>query len=680
MLVAQNNEPTELERILALPSRAPVDCEREEGTTNWSPASQALVEVVTERFARPKRLSCGCQKRFVTALPNGRLLIFREGVPGQPPAPPLETTLAEFVADNAHDPKTCTLVSGTLPGKTLELPGLGRLFCVTELNPVQSWILRELPRSRGILGMISVGGGKTIASILAPLALECRTVVVLAKPDQRLHYKNAYLQLREHFRVPSIVFDKPDVAGSYIVPGSPVLHFVPYSLLSNPKSTNLLEQLEPDMVIADESHLLSARTSSRTMRFLRYMANRRDVVFCNWSGSIINKTLKDVSHLAAYSLGTGSPFPLMPSEVDLWSNVVDPVQFPDTKSDTADQLYRAFSSGPVNATGVASLFKDRTDLRQGLQRRIITTPGVISTVSSSVTASITIRKREVPELPAAVAEGLTGVRQDAVRPDGEELVEASEIALCARTVASGYHYYWAYPKGEPVEVIQRWFSARRAWNKELRRKLLIGEPHLDSPNLCANAAERAYRQPRYDGNLPVWPAEFWLEWAAVRDTVEPDPRVRWIDDFLARDAAAWARENKGIVWCQSSAFGRKVAELAGITYHGGGPEAEARILAEDGSRSIVASIKAHSESRDGLQFKFCKQLIAEVPSSGKGWEQLLGRLVRRGQQAETVETDIYLHVAENMEAFRKAMMYAQFIEATTGNKQMLLAADVEFEF
>jgi hypothetical protein len=202
---------------------------------------------------------------------------------------------------------------------------------------------------------------------------------------------------------------------------------------------------------------------------------------------------------------------------------------------------------------------------------------------------------------------------------------------------------------------------------------------MDSEALCANAAERAWREPRYDGPLPVWPAESWPAWAKIKDQVEYTPRATWLDNFLARDAAAWAKEHIGIVWYHSRAFGLKVAEIGGLPFHDGGKDAEARILAEKGDRSIVASISSHSEGRDGLQFKFNRQLICEPMSSGKAWDQLLGRLAREGQAAETIETWVYLHVTENKDAMRKAISFAEFDEGMSPNESFLLAADVDFD-
>ena len=688
-------DANDLQRILALPTRPPVDCEREPGKRRWSPEAQALVELVTEKYSRGRRLSCACQNRTVRLEADGRLVIYREGHPDATPYPPILTTVRDYMRENPRDKDVPRLEVG----EEVKLPGLGKFFCVTELNPVQAWILRELPKAGGIFGMISVGGGKSFAGILAPMAVpDCQTAILLAKPDQRLHYRNAYYQLREHFHVPSMIFDGNRDDGESIVTDTPrpTLRFVPYSLLSNPKSTELLESYAPDTIIADESHLLASKTSARTMRFLRYMAKRnsesfglrKGIIFCNWSGSTVKKSLKDASHLAAHSLGTGSPYPLNPQVVEEWAAVLDPSVRPDFYSDTAKALYKQFGTPlPERRDNGAEVFfggGDADEVRRGHRDRVVETPGVISTRSSSSTASISIKLRKPGALPAKVREALLGVRNEAVRPDGEELVEASEIALTARNVGSGYHYYWAYPKAKDEDLvpggrIERWFAARKAWNKELRVKLRDGERHLDSPKLCETAAERAWRKPRYEGPLPVWPATSWLEWNDIKSTVEPDPRVKWVDDWLARDAAEWAKEHRGIVWCVSSAFGRRVAELAGINYHGGGADAEERILAEDGKRSIVASLKAHGESRDGLQYKFAEQLFAEIMPGGDRWEQALGRLARQGQSADEILTWVYLHVEENLDAFRKALMYAQFIEATTPNRQLLLAADIEFD-
>jgi hypothetical protein len=669
----------EIPRIVALARRQPLDCERERGTRQWAPEAQALIDLMTEKFSRGPRLSCGCRDRTITATAGGGLTVFHQGRLDAPPPPPLLTTVDAFCADNFHNLKTVETARLLKPGFSATLPGLGHPVCLTELNPVQAWTLRELPKTRGIFGLISVGFGKTILGLLAPLSIPgVKTVVILAKPNQRLHYRNAYLRLREHFLVPSFILDKTDIEGaSFIVAGTPVLHFVPYSLLSSYKSTDLFKRLNPDAIIADEVHSIAAQTT-RTTRFLKYMGSREDVVFAGWSGSTVKRSIKDVSHLAAHALGLGSPYPIWPSEVAKWAAVIDPLPLPDTSSDTAIALKKAFDKNASKVTGIFSSMRN-DGIREGHRERLITTPGIISTRASAATASLSMKLREPPKMPEAVKKALLDVRVDEVRPDGEILVENIDIIMCAKSVACGWFEYWAYPKGEPAELIEEWFASRKLWSKALRRKLLLGETHLDSPMLCANAAERAWRTPKYDGSLPTWLEESWPAWARVKELVQPDPRVRWIDDYLARDAAEWATENKGVVWCQSRALGLKIAEITGLPYHAGGPKGEEKILAEKGDRSIIASIDAYGTGLDGLQNKFYKQLITEPPSSGDRWEQLLGRLVRIGQPEDTVETEVYAHTAEIKDALRKAFVLAEFIEATTPNKQLLLSADCDFE-
>lgn len=664
---------SEIQRILALPQREPVDCERQRGAGRmWAPEAQALIDVVTARYTR-KRLTCGCRPRLLISDGDGTLRVYRTGSPGSPPPPVLRLTVEAFLIDCVGT----TLFPEMLEreafsrvrsierrgGERLELPGLGHQFCLTELNPVQAWTLREIPRVEGILGLISVGAGKTLTGILAVLAMALDpaatppTVVIFAKPKQRFHYQDNYLRAREHFRVPTIVFDRTSgLEGSFYVDKTPALHFIPYSLLSSPKSTELLESLQPVAIIADEMHLLADPTSTRTMRWERYMGKRNNegspVRFLGWTGTPIGDSIKDISHLAKWSLGTQSPYPLKPSDVDAFSVVMDPSPrfATDWNAPEAVALRRAFGGGRAVVKGLAALVADAGAVQRGHREIMLRVPGVISTRSSSIKSSITISEWKVPPIPAEVEEALGQVRKFE-RPDGEELEEAAEQARVAGEVISGFYYYWVFTHNEPEALIKEWLLRRKAFKKELRVKLLNGEVHLDSTKLCEDAARRAWRTgpcpvcagarvdpPCVECSLPVWPAESWPAWAEIADMVKPESRPRWISDepgrpplpadihpgyYLARAAARWGLEHRGVIWYHSDAFGAKIAELSGLPLHAGGPGAERAIKAEDGSRSIIVSINAFGESLDGLQYNFFRQLITQVPPSGKKWEQCL---------------------------------------------------------
>lgn len=615
------SERTELQRIISLPARATVDCERRRGPTGkfiYPPSTQALIEVVSEKYRRPRAPGeCRCREM------------------GHP--------------------------------------------CVTQLNAEQAWVLRELPRVGGALGFIPVGGGKSFAGILAPMTFSgVRNAVLLAKSDQRLHYRKSWERLREHWKVPSFVIDGDLDGDPMIVKGAPVLHLIPYSKLSRPESTKLLDDLNPDVIIADECHSLADKQSARTLRFLRFMVSRQGIRFCGWSGTLLDKSIRSVSHLSAFALGTGSPFPIHPGEADIWADVLDPGPQPDRQSPTAKSIFSAFGAPREEKGSVAELFLGLGigKVRENFGKRMAATPGVITSKALSSTASITVYERSV-NMPDNVRRSLNEVRQW-VRPDGEELVEAVEQARCGREVAGGFYYFWSF-FDELEDLIKKWFRVRKDFNRELREKILRGEEYLDSRNLCERAAQRAWQKPAYEGALPVWKSGWWPAWRDVKDTVRHTQDVEWLDDYLVDDAIKWGNEHRGIIWTMSRVLGRRIAEKGGFNYHGGGIDAEKKILSERGDRSIVVSIKAHREGRDGLQKYFSKQLIVECPSSGKIWGQLLGRLCRPGQDQDEILTWVYVHYLEARESIRKAISQAEFDSDVTTNNHLLLAADFTFD-
>ncbi len=528
--------------------------------------------------------------------------------------------------------------------------------CITRLRPAQAWALEEAEQVGGVLGPIGVGHGKTGLDLLVPLAVRgCKLAVLLVPPELRGQIVTAYKLWSQHFRVPSI---RVGSKFGCIQPGQPSLHVIAYSELSRAESTTLLESLRPDVIIADEGHKLRNKDTTRTGRFLRYLA-QHNARFFTWSGTLFGSSVKHGAHLSAFALREGSPFPLDPDVVDEWSAAIDP-------SDNPAPL------GPLQRLLAAT---GEGEIERALHVRIVESPGVVSTKEGAIDASILIDERSVT-VPVGIGEALANLRKTWVRPDGEELVDALELARVAREMAAGFYYRWIFPKGEPDSLIEAWFQARKAWHKEVREKLKRREPHLDSPLLLAKAAARYHLGEPSD--LPTWASDSYLDWIEIRDSVYHESEAVWIDDYLAQDAAKWACENRGIVWYQHGAFGQRVAELAKIPLHGGGVGAEDRILAERGDRSIVASIKSHGTGRDGLQRFFCEQLVANPPSSGSDWEQLLGRLHRIGQPRDEVVTLAYRHTPEYTDAIDNAIKQARWVQGVGGNLQKLCTASVIF--
>lgn len=750
----------DLDRILALPRRSPLDCRLDPETRRYEPKAEALIRVMTARLGRGKRVSCACRPRVVRAIAAGVLQVARVVPDDLPPESPATCSLAAFVADNqanAEEIAVAQTVSRLRPGNEVLLPAADEdgHACIDVLNAVQAWSLYEIPKEAGGLGFCGVGSGKSIIFILLPIALgsECDLAVLLIEPNQRKHYVSQYRRVREHFRVPSIIFE--DGTPPYIVPGATTLHLLPYSKLGNPKHPDALDALKPNVIGADEGHRLTgkANTTGRN-RVKSYIAKRivereqrmiegkpvkrRAVYLVPMSGTLEDKSVLDVQPVSAHALGMNSPHPLDAAEAAKWANVFDPVRVPDRTSTAARRLQRAFAGREWDGDtllDVASILNDEGPekaIREGFQRRRVETPGVISASAAEVGASLYFQERKAPKMPDVVAKALKKVREEGIRPDDEPIVGDDEnnveaaIKIVAKQVAIGMYYYWAYPgvpctckgEGEPCEgckLIEEWFLRRKKYFRELRAWLLRpfnatgnrADAHLDSPKLCENAARRAQEDPSpptgfsvYCANcreewpcgkathLPAWRSTHWKLWSEIEDKVPHDQRVRWIGHdlpeaqdpethpgyYLARDTVKWAKENTGVVWYQTIAYGQKVAQLGKLPYHGGGPDGEEAIRAERGDRSIIVSLKSWGKGLDGLQHYFWKQFWPEMPSSNKVMEQGLGRLLRRGQKSDSVFSEYYAHVVEFREALRRVRQRAEFNQSMTGNPSLILAA------
>jgi hypothetical protein len=544
------------------------------------------------------------------------------------------------------------------PGTACGCAELGRL-CIDRLLPSQAWALWEAPLAGGLLAPVGVGAGKTLLDVLMPMVMpECKVAVLFVPPGLVGQLVDEYDAIAEHFVVPSLIL--PLGRDGRFQAGRPATHVLPYSRLSRPEATDYLKRLAPDLMLADECHRLKNRLAVGTGRVLRDLAGRPETRLCGWSGTITSNSILNFTHLAAFMLGEGSPVPLEPSEAEAWASALDP------------------SDWPAPAGALKALATPGESVLAAVGRRIRETRGVVSTVGAKddIGASLVLRERDPGPLPGALRIIATEVRKTWVRPDGEELVDALSVSACIAQLNCGFYYRWRFPgRPDPLDV-DAWFAARKAWGREMRERLKRPQEHLDSPRLLANAAQRF--ETGYAGDLPVWQSETWARWRNIKDTVKHETEAVWVDDYLVRDAAAWVRGTTGIVWYEHAAFGASVAALSGAPLHGGGPKAGERLKAERGDRGIVASIGSHGEGRDGLQFLFSEQLITYPMNSGKEWEQLLGRLHRRGQKADEVTTHVYRHVPEMKESIDRALRLTRFVEGLTTASQRLLAANVEW--
>lgn len=546
--------------------------------------------------------------------------------------------------------------------------------CPTNLLDTQAWTLHEIGQHRGILGAIAVGEGKSLLDLLAALVMpECRVAVLLIPPQLRDQMLNVDWHFYgQHWDLPNLG------SGAWFDPKKPTLHIIAYSELSSAKNSDVLERIKPDLIIADEAHMLRNAGTARTKRFKRYFAAHPETRFLCWSGTLTTKSIKDYAHLAELALREGSPLPLHWPTVEEWAGAID------------------VSDWPSNIGALSALCENGEHIREGFRRRREETAGSISSPATmNCPASLLFTERKTVA-PTSIHDALRDLYGTWRRPDGEELVSALDVARAAKEISAGFYYHWIWPRNEPEPVRREWLAVRKEYHKEMREKLKQSKEFMDSPLLLVRAAMRwhdGYTHIERDTNgheirrveippftkngpQPVWQSGMWPQWKLVRDTAKPETEGVWIDDWLARDAAEWCKAGVGICWYEHDLFGRRVAELGGVPHFGAGADASARILDERGLRSVVASIRAHGTGKN-LQ-SFARNLVANCPSDAAAWEQLLGRTHRQGQLADEVTVEVYRHTPVLIEALSKAKLYAGYIEGTMGGAQKLLRATYAF--
>lgn len=575
------------------------------------------------------------------------------------------------------------LVLETVPDVTeaFSIPG-GSI----KLWPIQSAALLEIEKVRGGLFPIGVGHGKSLISLLASEVLDSQRPVILVPPSLKtklIEHDIPFYSQHFKFRTP---------------------HVVAYSELSSAGSAGILDELNPDLIVADEAHSLARSTAARTRRFIRYMTKNLGCAFVALSGTMTAKSLRDYAHLSELALKDRSPLPTEWGVLEDWCTALDPGDF-SARPGALQKLCE--DKGHDHSNGVRGVFRCR----------LVSSHGVVATEESALGTSLTIRSRipriteresaanssrgsggstfNTPSLRgsntgeqtaddgreavnphnvnADVAvvdtsdsakhnvdrfllpsrEALEKFRETWTRPDGEEIEEAARFHQIAQQLAQGFYYRWAWPEGQ---VDHDWLQARSDWHREVRNYLSNrSAPGRDSPGLLAGLAERGEWQ------APTYPA-----WRAVKDRKPPPVEVVWLSDYLISDAAEWIKGG-GIVWVTSPAFGEALHRVCKAPYFGAGDD---EILSTT-SPAIIASVSAHGIGKN-LQ-RYSRMLFVGLPGN-KLLEQAIARCHRPGQKTDEVTVDIYLHTEELRQRWKTVIKEAKYVQESTGQKQKVLMA------
>ncbi len=496
------------------------------------------------------------------------------------------------------------------------------------LRPVQAVALLELGMYGGLLGPMRAGSGKTLVTFLAPYVLRM-TRPVLLMPAKLIERKREQLRaLAEDWRV------------AYWI------HFLSYESLSRVSKATWLQDLRADGVLADESHKLKNRKAGVTKRVKRYMEANPDIPFVSLSGTLTKRSVQDYSHIAFWALRDGSPVPTDWATAEEWGNAID------------ERPRSAFRGRPGVLSQFANGAEDLPSVREGFQKRVTETPGVVATYDKLTDCSLTVSRKHVEPDQATVA-AYQKLRDDWETPDGVKLVGGLDVSRHARCLGLGFYYRWTTPA--PPE----WLEARKAWAKFVRHVLSHNRSGLDTELQVALACAK--------GKLE---AEAYLAWKDIKDSFKPVTEAVWISTNALQICGEWLHESPGICWTEHTAFANLLSEWTGVPYCGAeGKDKTGTPIEDYAGRSVIASIKSSGEGRD-LQHGWSRSLVSSSPSQGDIWEQLLARMHRDGQLEDEVSYEVLSTCYEHESAFKQARLDAEYIARTTGQEQRLGYCDV----
>lgn len=503
------------------------------------------------------------------------------------------------------------------------------------LRPLQAVALCEIGMFRGLAGPLRCGQGKTLVGFLAPAVTfaERPLLVIPAKLVKKT--KHDYQELSVHWKIP------------------PFIRIMTFEWLGRVQASPIdeadaLEQYNPDLFVIDEAHKVRNKKAAVTRRVVRFFRKFPDVPCIVMSGTFMKRSLHDFAHTIRWTHDPqDSPLPADFDSLDKWADALDERQNQQKVCHPGalemfcnDEERQVFRTDPHRAARLA------------FRRRFVETRGVVASYETPIDATLTVEGVEY-EPGASVDEAFALMRRDWVTPDGWPIDDAMTVARHAFEFALGFYLVW-----DPRPP-REWLEARKAWFRFVRETLAHSRT-LDSTKHVALAYPEE---------------ETYLAWKRVEKTFVPNTRPVWVDDAALEFCAAWGEREKSFVWVKHVEFGKELSRRTGWPYYRRKGLCNG-VLIDNHPRGYpaIASIKANDEGRN-LQ-AWSTSLITAPPANGIGWEQILSRLHRDGQEADEVQFDVLVACVEHAKAVEQARSDARTVQDLTGSPQKLLLAAV----
>lgn len=479
-------------------------------------------------------------------------------------------------------------------------------------------------------------------------------------------------------------------------------YIMPYSLLSRQDTIEVLQELNPTVVIADEVHKIKNFSAARTRRMMGFISGREPQFVC-MSGTITDRRLEDYHHLGVAALREGVPMPLSRQLMQAWGAVLD--SKPTRPSQAQAGALLPLIEWAQDNFPDENFEPTRDGFRKAFRYRLVTSPGVVATGDSEIGTSLTLTNLDIPDKDKVegwmeLMKWVGLVEDEYITPNGDEIQHAMHKHKWMSELSCGFYNELTWPTPEVlaerkrisvddaeqrIGMSIRWHRAWQAYSSELRAHLLYGYPAqgVDTPAAVGTAIKA--------GHTHGMPAKMVALWHAAKDLdfderIERDGRAVRVCPFRVNHAVEWAyetfrtdkrRPTGSILWYYHQEIGDWLCELLRardlpVVFAPAGSNEE--LLADKADRNsksvVVASISAHNEAKN-MQY-MQHQYVLQWPRSAKIAEQMLGRCHRNGQTAD----ELIVHRADVLSfdrfTFAHCLNDAVYRQQTTGNRQKMV--------
>lgn len=571
---------------------------------------------------------------------------------------------------------------------------------------------------------VSVGGGKTLISVLVAndafsvfgkkkilLIIPSHLVNQLRHielPKYRTKYKISinvpFYWLAGETAAKRMQYANSKRAGCYVVS---------YSLLSRQDGAELMNAIEPDLVIGDEIHrIASANPSARGRRF-KEIVKRFSPDIVGLSGTITTKSPRDYHFLVTNALRERSFIPRPVMLADEWAKIIDSNASNINQFDPSQRPQTGDLNTVVEWAGKhfpnETFKRDLVGFRNAHSARMRTCPGVITSNgkdlvgSSLLISNVKISKQEKEASPGwdRLKDLVKNLIDRWVAPNGDELEYAMHIWRFRYELEGiGGYNDLSWPLVEKIaerrrisvpeaqeyltrsqyhhRLHQEYSKKLRDWIKR-RAKTGLDTPMLIGADMYRNGAANVGKE-----LFEAWKITKEAEFPEI---VERDESFVRVCDFRIKKivtwAEAWYKENPGqgaVIWFDNRGVGawlRDAFKEAGLPYVYCPADTAGRKNISDETKKdhfALATFNAFSEGLN-IQHMHYAAFYSQWPRSAKIAEQSIGRLHRPGQKADEVQ--IYQSICSEFDSvlFAACLNDAAYAHQSVEGRQKLMYAD-----